>query len=159
MDYRPILKAAADRDFGAFEQGLRTALFEKSLAILDQRAAEVTAAISENREPTDLSVVPASLYAPRLKAALNESDDQSFQSAPSKGKTVLKENASHEEKARAAGWFPTREAHVMFRGADESQVCRHLKGGETYNGETDSLMSRPLRHADSWEHAVAMDKL
>lgn len=156
MDYRPLLKAAAERDFGAFETGLRSALFEKSLSALNERAAEVTAAISENRDPVDMANVPASIYAPNLKKALNES----FQTAPkTTGKSVLNENASAEEKARAAGWFPTREAHVMFKGADPGQVCRHLKGGETYDEETDSYMSRPLRHANSWDHAVEMDKL
>lgn len=73
MDYRPLLKAASERDFGAFETGLRSALFEKSLAALNDRAEELTAAISENREPVDLSNAPASLYMPRLKnGVLNE---------------------------------------------------------------------------------------
>ena len=64
-----------------------------------------------------------------------------------------------EEKARAAGWFPTREAHIMFRNGDPAGVCRHLKKGERYTEATDSLMSVPLRHADSWEDACRMDKL
>jgi hypothetical protein len=60
-----------------------------------------------------------------------------------------------EEKARAAGWYPTREAHVMF--AQSTGVCRHLREGETYTEATDSYMSRPLRHAANWLEALAMD--
>jgi hypothetical protein len=66
--------------------------------------------------------------------------------------------ASPEEAAaRKAGWFPIKEAHVMFR--EGTGVCRHLVGGEVYNSETDSYMSTPLRHANSWKEACEMDKL
>lgn len=64
---------------------------------------------------------------------------------------------SMETKARALGWFPTREAHVMFRNGSKAGVCRHLRAGETYNEETDSLMSSPLRHADNWAGALRME--
>lgn len=64
---------------------------------------------------------------------------------------------SAEAKARELGWFPTREAHVMFRDGDPAGVCRHLRKGEVFNGDTDSLMSSPLRHADNWEEAIAME--
>lgn len=74
MDYRPLLKAASDRDFGAFEEGLKAVLFAKSLQIMNERAEELTEAISEQREPTDMSKIPASLYTPNLRAVLNEDD-------------------------------------------------------------------------------------
>ena len=65
-----------------------------------------------------------------------------------------------EQKARAAGWFPTREAHIMFRDGDPAGVCRHLdRSGDKYQPDTDSYMSTPLRHADNWEDACRMDKL
>lgn len=62
-----------------------------------------------------------------------------------------------ETLARAAGWFPTRESHVMFR--QSAGVCRHLGESDTYNSDTDSYMSSLLRHADSWSEACKMDKL
>lgn len=64
-----------------------------------------------------------------------------------------------EKHAREAGWFPTREAHVMFKDAEPGQVCRHLREGEVYQPDTDSYMTVPLRHADSWYAAVRMDQL
>jgi len=66
---------------------------------------------------------------------------------------------TNEEKARAAGWFPTREAHIMFRDGDPAGVCRYLGKGDCYDSDTDSYMSSPLRHADNWEGACKMDKL
>lgn len=64
-----------------------------------------------------------------------------------------------EKVARAAGWFPTREAHIMFRNGDPAGVCRHFKNGEAYDAENDSLMSVPLKHARNWEKACKRDKL
>ncbi len=66
-------------------------------------------------------------------------------------------DAAYEREARKGGWFPTCEAHIMFRQG--SGVCRHLKDGETYQPDTDSLMSVPLRHASSWRDACKMDDL
>lgn len=68
-------------------------------------------------------------------------------------------SADDEKRARAAGWFPTREAHTMFRNGDPFGVCRPLVGGDKYQSETDSYMSVPLRHADDWYDACEMDKL
>lgn len=62
-----------------------------------------------------------------------------------------------ERLARDGGWFPTNTAHIAFK--DARGVCRHLKAGETYTDNLDSLMSVPLRHAGSWRAAVTMDKL
>lgn len=70
---------------------------------------------------------------------------------------IAREARADEERARAVGWFPTREAHVLFE--QSKGVCRYLKSGEKYNEETDSLVSSPLRHADSWAEACAMDGL
>ena len=60
-----------------------------------------------------------------------------------------------EEAARASGWRPTCEAHVMFKAS--RGVCRHLKGGEKYTDGLDSYMSVPLRHARDWEEACLID--
>lgn len=64
-----------------------------------------------------------------------------------------------EQVARAAGWFPTREAHIVFRQADPEQVVRHLKAGEVYSDDEDSLISVPLKHASSWKEACERDNL
>lgn len=63
-----------------------------------------------------------------------------------------------ERLARDAGWFETRKAHVLFANGGNG-VCRHLKAGETYTDNLDSLISTPLRHMGSWRAAVAYDKL
>lgn len=67
-------------------------------------------------------------------------------------------DAEAETIARAAGWFPTREAHVLFANGPEGRVCRHLRGGERYNEEVDSLISSPLRHAANWRDALRIDR-
>ena len=65
--------------------------------------------------------------------------------------------AELEAVARAAGWFPTREAHVIFKDGPLGRVCRHLRSGERYNEEVDSLISSPLRHAANWHEAIKID--
>jgi hypothetical protein len=72
MDFKPLLKAAAERDFGAFEEGLKAVLFAKSLQALNERSLELTTAISEQREPADMTNIPTSLYMPNLKKHLTE---------------------------------------------------------------------------------------
>lgn len=46
---------------------------------------------------------------------------------------------NEELLARQAGWFPTREAHVLFAEGPKGRVCRHLRVGEHYNEDTDRL--------------------
>lgn len=66
--------------------------------------------------------------------------------------------SAHEAAARAKGWFPAQEVSY-FKNADAGQVVRYLVGGETYDPETDSLMSSPMRHADDWQDACRTDGL
>lgn len=61
-----------------------------------------------------------------------------------------------ELQARQAGWYPTREAHVLFK--ESTGVCRALRAGETYNDDLDTFMSRPLRHAKNWAQALDIDE-
>ncbi len=67
MDYKTLLKAAQDKDFGTFEEGLKAVLFAKSLGVLNERAMALTEAISLDREPTDMSDISPSLFLPNLK--------------------------------------------------------------------------------------------
>lgn len=64
---------------------------------------------------------------------------------------------TYQSLARSNGWFPTCEAHIMFKSS--KTVCRHLKSGEVYSDDTDSYMSAPLRHAKNWKEACKIDNL
>ena len=64
-----------------------------------------------------------------------------------------------EQRARAGGWYPLNEAHVMFRNCAAGQICRRFQNGESYDAENDSYMSVPLKHAGSWAEACERDGL
>lgn len=67
-------------------------------------------------------------------------------------------SSPYRKPAESTGWFYTKTAHVIFKQSGH-RVCRHLKAGETYNEETDTLIRVPLRHAANWKQACAMDGL